>query len=165
MAPFDHILDRSIVYSAQMVNVRKVALRFAEPKGWAPFSRGRRAHVSVSGPVNELVGVIDIEMEETNWDLMPDYIQPSTAFTLWSSGFVDRDGVRFSCDTYLYWRAPFATLVDAAGRFLPRAWDMLTSMTETNLIRRSDPAKDPDDSPDFGPPRLYTLRPPSSGTE
>jgi hypothetical protein len=150
----DHILQKEIVYRAQMADVRETVLRFIEPKGWATQSRGRRAHVSVYGPVSGLDGVIDIEMEETDWDKMPESLQPNTPFWLWCSASLDRDGLRLSCDTELFWRAPFVSLVETVDEFLPRAWDMLTNLNQANLLREwPGSAKNPDGPPDFGPPR------------
>ena len=150
----DHILQKEGVYKAQLSGVRDAVLRFVEPMGWRLQSRGRRAHVSVHGPVRGLNGVMDIEMEETDWEEMPDSIQPATTFLLWCSGSLDRDDHRYSADTELFWRSTFEMLSEAVDRFLPMAWEMLTGLTESNLLRDwPGPAQDPYEPPEFGPPR------------
>lgn len=150
----NHILQKEAAYRAQMADVCRAVLHFIEPRGWATQSRGRRAHVSVHGPVGGLDGVIDIEMEETDWDRMPESLRPGTPFLLWSSAHLNRDGVRCFSDTELFWRAPFVSLVATVEMFLPRAWNMLTSLNQDDLLREwPGPSLNPEGPPDFGPPR------------
>jgi hypothetical protein len=141
-------------YRDQMSSVRDSVLRFVEPKGWHLFSRGRTAHVSVCGEVNHLDGVIDIQMEEDDWDKKPASLQLDTSFSLSAHASLDRDGKRRFSDTILHWRVPFSILPDTVDRFLPRAWDMLKGLTEANLLDEwPGPSEDPAGPPDFGPPQ------------
>lgn len=165
MSTMDPILQKEIVYRAQMGDIREAVLRFMEPRGWCLMSRGRRAHVSVYGPVGALAldGVIDIMMEEVDWDKMPEALQEDTSFYLWCSAGLDRDGLRLSADTELFWRAPFALLARTVDMFLPRAWEMLTGLTEANLLQVwPGPSGDPDGPLSFGPPRRRGVRKPEA---
>ncbi len=154
MCSIDDIVRKEMTYKRQMADIRQVVLSFMEPKGWSPMSRGRRAHVSLFGVTNGLHGVIDIETVLLDWDRAPDSLQRESPFTLWCSASLDREGVRLHADTELYWTAPFGDLLGTVVRFLPRAWEMLTGLSEANLVDRwPGPSVDPDPPPDFGPPR------------
>ena len=154
MSTVEDIIARQNTYREQMRSVRETVLRFAEARGWSPMSRGRKAHVSICGPVNGLSGVVDIEMECEGWAEMPAQLQPDTPFTLWCSASLDRGGIRFFADTELYWRATFAALPETVERFLPQAWGMLTQLGAGNLRKEwPGPSMHPDGAPDFGPPR------------
>jgi len=154
MTGSNHIFEKEQTYKKQMLAIRETVLCFAESKRWSPQSRGRRAHVSIYGPVNDLNGVMDVVMSEVDWDAMPASLQPDTPFILWCSASQDRDGTRFGADTELFWMAPFASLPSTVDRFMAEAWEMLTGLTESNLIEKfPGPSKNPDGPPDFGPPR------------
>lgn len=148
------IFQKEIIYRTQMADVREAVLRFIHPKGWETQNRGRRAHVSVFGPVSGMQGVIDIMMEETDWNTMPESLQPNTAFSLWCSAHLDRDGIRHFADTEIYWRAPFESLTQTVGKFLVPAWEMLSALNDSNLLLEwPGPSTNPDRPPSFGPAR------------
>jgi hypothetical protein len=154
MATIEQIVEKEQTYKEQMLPIREVVLRFAESKGWSLMSRGRRAHVSIYGPVNGLNGVIDIIMVGDDWDKMPSSLQPDTAFTLWAAASLDRDGVRLCADTVLFWTAPFAILPETTEVFLPQAWVMLAQLSHSNLVKEwPGPFEHPDGPPHFGPPQ------------
>lgn len=154
MATIEEIIEKEQTYKKQIASIRDTVFSFAESKDWSPQSRGRKAHISIYGPVNGLKGVIDIVMTEKDWDIMPKSLQPDTSFVLWCSASLNRDGIRFGADTELFWTVPFASLPETVERFIVDAWKMLTSLKDSNLIadlpRRSE---NPDSPPDFGPPR------------
>lgn len=152
----DHIFQKEEVYRTQMAEIRAIVLDFAQSKGWHPFSRGRRAHVSIFGKINNLDGVLDVIMEEDNWNTMPAALLPETQFLLLCSGNRNvQEPLRRYGDTQLFWRAPFSILPETVNRFLPVAWGMLSGMNESNLRKDSFPFVNPDLPPDFGPPRKW----------
>ena len=154
------IVEREVTYGGQLTPVREKVLAFFQPKGWEQQSRGRRAHVSVYGKVNFLSAVLDVEMEETDWDKTPRKLTGETPFILWSSAFLDRDGRRLSGDSELFWRTTFEGLVYAVDLFLPKAWEMLSALSPASLVEEwPGPAQGPDGPPDFGPPRIRVPRP------
>ena len=138
-----------------MADIRARVLRFAESKGWKPMSRGRRAHVSIYGKINDLDVAVDVIMEESDWNLMPEKLQPETLFTLFCSGNINESGSsRRYGDTVLFWQAPFSILTETVDRYLPLAWEMVSGMTHANLLKDwPGPYGTPDGPPDFGPPR------------
>ncbi len=154
MATIEEIIEKEQIYKEQIASIRDTVLSFAETKGWSSQKRGRKAHISIYGPVNGLKGVIDIVMTEGNWDLMPESLQPDTPFVLWSSASLNSDGIRLGADTELFWTVPFSSLPETVERFIVDAWKMLTGLNDSNLIadlpRRSE---NPDSPPDFGSPR------------
>jgi hypothetical protein len=152
--PIDSILEKEQTYKRQMTPIREIVLKFAEQKNWSPMSRGRKAHVSIHGPVNGLNGVIDIEIERLDWDDMPNSLTPDYPFTLWCSASKDLDGVRFCAETELYWQVSFIDLPTYIPRFLDSAWAMLSDIKENELVPKwPGPSANPDLPPDFGPPR------------
>ena len=151
----NNILDKEEVYVGQIADVRRVVQCFFEPKGWQTLHRGRRAHASSFGPMHAFVGVVDVEMLETDWNKMPSALQPETSFTLWCSASLMRGKVRLFSDTELCWQAPFSDLIVVVERFLPEAWKMLSTLTDANLLDRwPGPSASPDRPPNFGPPRI-----------
>ena len=154
MTTIETIVEKEQAYKKQMLAIRDMVLRFAKAKGWTPQSRGRRAHVSIYGPVNGLKGVMDIVMTEDDWDVMPKSLQPDTPFVLWCSASLTRDGIRLGADTELFWTVPFSSLPETVERFTVDAWEMLIGLNDSNLLkelpRRSE---NPDSPPNFGPPR------------
>ena len=154
MATIEEIAEKEQAYQKQMLAIRDTVLRFAESKGWSPQSRGRRAHVSIYGPVNGLKGVMDIVMTEDNWDVMPKSLQPDTPFVLWCSASLNRDGIRLGADTELFWTVPFSSLPETVERFIVDAWEMLIGLNDSNLLTEfPGRSENPDSPPDFGPPR------------
>ena len=154
MATIEAIVEKEKAYKKQMLAIRDTVHRFAKSKGWSPQSRGRRAHVSIYGPVNGLKGVIDIVMTENDWDVMPKSLQPDTPFVLWCSASLKRDDIRQGADTELFWTVPFASLPETVERFTADAWEMLIGLNDSNLLKEfSGRSENPDTPPDFGPPR------------
>ena len=154
MATIEKIVEKEQAYKKQMLPVRDTVLRFAKSKGWSPQSRGRRAHVSIYGPVNGLKGVMDIAMTEDDWDVMPKRLRPDTPFVLWCSASLNRDGIRLGADTELFWTVPFSSLPETVERFTVEAWEMLDGLNDSNLLEEfPGRSVDPDSPPDFGPPR------------
>jgi hypothetical protein len=154
MATIEEIAEKEQAYKMQMLAIRDTVLRFAESKGWSPQSRGRRAHVSIYGPVNGLKGVMDIVMAENNWAVMPKSLQPDTPFVLWCSASLNRDGIRLGADTELFWTVPFSSLPETVERFTADAWEMLIGLNDSNLLKKfPGRSVNPDRPPDFGPPR------------
>ncbi len=149
------IFVKEEAYRTQMAGIRETVLRFAESKCWRPMSRGRRAHVSIYGQVNNLDGHVDIIMQEDDWTKMPKLLQSDTPFDLYCSAGINVGGApRQYADTELFWRCPFTLLAETVDRFLPIAWDMLSKLTATNLIHNwPGPPENPDFPPCFGPPR------------
>jgi hypothetical protein len=154
MATIEEIAEKEQAYKMQMLAIRDTVLRFAESKGWSPQSRGRRAHVSIYGPVNGLKGVMDIVMRENDWAVMPKSLQPDTPFVLWCSASLNRDGIRLGADTELFWTVPFSSLPETVERFTADAWEMLIGLNDSNLLKKfPGRSVNPDSPPDFGPPR------------
>ncbi len=154
MATIEKIVEKERTYKKQISAVRDTVLSFAESKGWSPQSRGRRAHVSIYGPVNGLKGVMDIVMKEDDWAVMPESLQPDTDFVLWCSASVNRDGVRLAADTELFWTVPFSALPETVERFIADAWEMLNGLNDSHLLTEfPGRSENPDSPPDFGPPR------------
>ena len=154
MAIIEEIVEKEQAYKKQMLAIRDTVLRFAKSKGWSPQSRGRRAHVSIYGPVNGLKGVMDIVMTEDNWDVMPKSLQPDTPFVLWCSASLNRDGIRLGADTELFWTVPFSSLTETVERFTVDAWEMLIGLNDSNLLKEfPGRSENPDCPPEFGPPR------------
>ena len=154
MATIEEIVEKEQTYKNQIVAIRDTVLRFAKSKGWSPQSRGRRAHVSIYGPVNGLKGVMDIVMTEDDWDKMPKSLQPDTHFVLWCSASLNREGARLAADTELFWTVPFSSLPETVERFIADAWEMLTGLNDSNLLTEfPGRSANPDSPPDFGPPR------------
>jgi len=154
MATIEEIIEKEQTYKKQMLAVHEAVLSFAESKHWFPQSRGRKAHVSIYGPVNELKGVINIVMTEDNWDEMPESLQSDTPFVLWCSASLNSDGIRLGADTELFWTAPFSSLLETVERFTTEAWKMLSGLNDSNLLTEvPGRSENPDVAPDFGPPR------------
>jgi len=151
----DSIFEKEQEYLRQLAPVRAMVLRFAEQMGWGPQNRGRKAHVSIFGPVNGLIGLIDIEIARLDWDDMPETLTPNYPFTLWCSAAQTRDGVRLFCKRELYWQVRFAELPKYVIGFLQCAWQMLLELNEHDLSPDSPgPSTNPDFPPNFGPPRV-----------
>jgi hypothetical protein len=154
MATIEEIAEKEQAYKMQMLAIRDTVFRFAKSKGWTPQSRGRRAHVSIYGPVNGLKGVMDIVMTEDDWAVMPKSLQPDTPFVLWCSASLNRDGIRLGADTELFWTVPFSSLPETVERFTVDAWEMLIGLNDSNLLKElPGRSENPDGPPDFGPPR------------
>ena len=154
MATIEEIVEKEQTYKNQIIAIRETVLRFAKTKGWSPQSRGRRAHISIYRPVNGLKGVMDIVMTEDNWDEMPKSLQPDTHFVLWCSASLNRDGNRLAADTELFWTVPFSSLPATVERFTADAWEMLSGLNDSNLLKEvPGRSVNPDLPPDFGPPR------------
>ena len=151
----DRIVEKEQEYFRQLAPIREIVLKFAEQKDWNTHRRGRKAHVSILGPVNRLTGLIDIEIERLDWDDMPDTLTPDYPFTLWCSAGATRNGIRLHSKRRLYWQAKFVELPLYVERFLQTAWEMLTELKETDLTPDWPGAStDPDIPPNFGPPRV-----------
>ncbi len=153
METSDDILTKQETYWDQMAPVREVVMGFADPRAWSGMSRGRRAHVSISGPVAGKTGAIDIEAEPRAWDAMPNMLTDGTLFTLWCSASVLRDGVCLHADTELFWVVDFEGLLPTVPRFLERGWGMLNGLDDSNFGPWPGPSRDPCIAPGFGPPR------------
>lgn len=153
METTDDILTKQGTYRDQMAPVRELVLGFAERRDWSPMSRGRRAHVSVFGPVEGRTGAIDIEVEPRAWDELPNPLTAETLFTLWCSASVPRDGVCLHADMELFWVVGFEDLLPTVPRFLERAWEMLKSLEDGNFGPWHGPSRQPCVAPGFGPPR------------
>ena len=154
MANIEKILEKEQTYNKQILAIRETVLRFATSKGWSPQSRGRKAHISIYGPVNGLKGVMNIVMTEDNWNVMPESLQPDTNFVLWCSASLNRDGTRLVADTELFWTVPFSSLPETVERFIVDAWKMLISLNDSNLLTKTPGrSENPDTPPNFGQPR------------
>lgn len=150
----DSILEKSENYKRQMAPILAIVLPFAKARNWDPLWRGRKAHASIYGPVSGMSGVIDIEVGIDKWEDMPNYLEPDTPFTLWSSATKDCNGIRLFADTELYWKTPFSELEIHVPLFLFQAWTMLLELKEHGFVKIwNGPSMDPDLPPDFGPPR------------
>ncbi len=149
------ILEKEVIYRQQMAPILEIVMRFAEPRGWVKTHRGRKANASVSGPVHDFNGVMDIIMEEYDWDKMPDALTAETPFCLGCCAWQDRESGRYLADLELYWQVPFGELPRYLDRYLAAAWEMLQSLKASDCsTQRIGPAINPWLPPDFGPPRM-----------
>lgn len=153
METTDDILTKQATYRDQMAPARELVMGFAERRAWSPTSRGRRAHVSVFGPVGGRTGIIDLEVEPRAWDEMPNTLTAKTLFTLWCSASVPRDGVCLYADIELFWVVGFEDLLVTVPRFLERAWEMLKSFEDVNFGPSHGHSCEPCVAPGFGPPQ------------
>jgi hypothetical protein len=158
----DRILEKEQEYLRQLAPIRAIVLRFGNQKGWHSQRRGRKAHVSITGPANSLTGIIDIQIERLDWHDMPDSLTPEYPFTLWCSAEQTIEGVRFFSRRQLYWQAQFDELPLYVERFLKTAWKMLMELTAADLLPDwPGPAANADFPPNFGPPHETTLAVPT----
>jgi hypothetical protein len=150
----DSIFEKGETYALQMQGVRAIVCRFAGEVGWSSQSRGRRAHASIYGSINGLNGVIDVEMDETDWNKMPDALPLAFPFLLWSSASLDVGSKRMFADQEICWGSPFGDLEKHVPLFLASAWGMLNTLSTFNLREIRGPMLKPDWPPLFGPPRM-----------
>lgn len=151
---FNHIMEKEREYSRQMQPIRDRVLAFGDSKGWTPIRRGRHAHASISGPVRDFQGIIDIQMDLIDWEAMPWSLPDDYPFTLWASAGNDDRKPRLFSLTELCWQMPFAQLHGYTDIFLDRAWQMLSELSSADFVDFwPGPSKAPDTGPNFGGPR------------
>lgn len=133
------ILDKERVYRQQMATVRDRVQAWATPRGWTLKRRGRFAHASAHGPINGLVGVLDIEMEFESWDTAPDSLSDDSPFIVFASAFIDRSNGRWVSSKCMRRHVTFGFLLIHVDELLAEAWSLLEEI-DTSDLRVSDGA-------------------------
>jgi len=78
-----NILERGTVYKEQLTGVQSRLNLFAELFGLKKLDRGRRPNAGIYGVVGEYDCSIQVTALETDWEVLPDKINPEMTFTIW----------------------------------------------------------------------------------
>jgi len=148
------IFEKSEVYRTQMAPVEKLLLDFALRIGWKTQSRGRKANASIYGKIGKYNGVLDILIEEDDWDKLPDKLSNESIFTIWCGAYFEENEKKSVVNRELYWRTTYGELQEVVPKFISYAETMFESIKEdSELISWSGASINPDIGPNYGPPR------------